>query len=47
MKLALAQYPIGKFASLADWQAHVGDWVARAAKDGANFCPFPNMAGWS
>ena len=41
MKIALAQYPIGKFASFADWQAHVATWVAEGAATGAHLLVFP------
>jgi predicted amidohydrolase len=45
VKLALAQYPISRFESFADWRAHVADWVARAAKDKATLLSFPEYGG--
>ena len=45
MKLALAQYPIGRFASLDDWQSDTAIWVARAVKDGATLLSFPEYGG--
>lgn len=33
MKIALAQYPLGKFAGLHDWRANAAAWVARAQAD--------------
>ena len=45
MKIALAQYPIGRFASLDAWQSDTGKWVARAVKDGATFLSFPEYGG--
>ena len=45
MKLALAQYPIRRFASLEEWQSDTGIWVARAANDGATFLSFPEYGG--
>jgi predicted amidohydrolase len=45
VKLALAQYPIGRFASLDDWQADTAKWVARAVKDGATLLSFPEYGG--
>jgi predicted amidohydrolase len=45
VKLALAQYPISRFADFAHWQAHVADWVARAANDGATLLSFPEYGG--
>jgi len=41
LKLACAQYPIGKFDSFAAWQAHAADWVATAAGQGAQLLLFP------
>jgi predicted amidohydrolase len=45
VKLALAQYPIRRFASLDDWQTDTGKWVARAAADGARLLSFPEYGG--
>ncbi len=45
MKIALAQYSIGRFASFKDWQANAADWVARAAGDGAKLLSFPEYGG--
>ena len=45
MKIALAQYPIGRFASLDDWQTDTAKWVARAVKDGATLLSFPEYGG--
>ena len=45
MKIAMAQYPIGRFASLDDWQSDTAGWVARAAKDGASLLSFPEYGG--
>ena len=45
MKIALAQYPIGRFASLDDWQTDTAKWVTRAAKDGATLLSFPEYGG--
>lgn len=41
LKLACAQYPIGKFESFAAWQAHASDWIATAAGQGAELLLFP------
>ena len=41
MKVALAQYPIGQFATLAAWQAHLDAWVKQAADAGAKLLLFP------
>jgi predicted amidohydrolase len=40
-KLALAQYPIEKLESLADWQAKIARWVEDAAGNGAKLLVFP------
>jgi predicted amidohydrolase len=45
MKIGVAQYPISRFATFADWQAHVADWVARAVKEGATVLSFPEYGG--
>jgi predicted amidohydrolase len=45
MKIALAQYPIGKFANLAAWQANAARWVEEAARDGAGLLVFPEYGG--
>lgn len=40
--LACAQYPIGRFATFADWQENAARWVARAVNDGgAQLLLFP------
>jgi predicted amidohydrolase len=41
MKIALAQYPIGRFAHLEDWRASLAGWVEDAAMDGAGLLVFP------
>ncbi len=41
MKIALAQYPIGQFASFKDWQANAARWVADGAATGATLLVFP------
>lgn len=41
MRIALAQYPIGQFATLSDWQAHLDAWVQQAAVAGARLLLFP------
>jgi predicted amidohydrolase len=41
VKIALAQYPIGRFASFADWQANAAHWVAEGAATGASLLVFP------
>ncbi len=45
MKIALAQYPISRFDAFKHWQAHVADWVARAAGEGATLLSFPEYGG--
>jgi predicted amidohydrolase len=45
VKLGLAQYPIGHFASLADWQANAARWVEEAAGNGARLLVFPEYGG--
>jgi predicted amidohydrolase len=45
VKLALAQYPISRFANFQDWQAHAADWVGRAVKNGASLLSFPEYGG--
>jgi predicted amidohydrolase len=45
MKIALAQYPILRFASLQEWQADTTAWVARAAGEGATLLSFPEYGG--
>ena len=42
MKVALAQYPISRFARFAQWQAHVADWVALATQPAAGAAPAGN-----
>ncbi len=41
MKIALAQYPIGQFASFEEWQANAARWVAEGAATGAALLVFP------
>lgn len=46
LKLACAQYPIGHFATFADWQENASRWVARAVNDGgAQMLLFPEYGG--
>jgi predicted amidohydrolase len=45
MKIALAQYPLSRFAAFQDWQAHVAEWVAGAADQGAQLLSFPEYGG--
>jgi predicted amidohydrolase len=45
MKLALAQYPISRFDDFPAWQAHVAEWVAQAAHQGAALLSFPEYGG--
>jgi predicted amidohydrolase len=45
VKLALAQYPFKRFASLEQWQTDTTAWVAGAAKDGARLLSFPEYGG--
>jgi len=45
MKIACAQYPIGKFAGLADWHANAARWVEEAAEAGAKLLVFPEYGG--
>jgi predicted amidohydrolase len=45
VKIALAQYPIGKFSSVAEWQANAERWVAEAAGAGATLLVFPEYGG--
>jgi predicted amidohydrolase len=45
VKIALAQYPIGKFASLAEWEANAARWVEEAAGNGARLLVFPEYGG--
>jgi len=39
--LALAQYPIARLASFADWEARIATWVGEAAGAGARLLVFP------
>jgi predicted amidohydrolase len=39
--VACAQYPIGRFDSVAAWQAHVAGWVDRAVQQDARILLFP------
>src|SRR5579864_5833050 len=41
MKIALAQYPITRFGTFSEWQAHVRRWVEDAAGQGAKLLVFP------
>jgi predicted amidohydrolase len=45
MKIALAQYPIGKFASLDDWKANAARWVEAATRKDAQLLAFPEYGG--
>jgi predicted amidohydrolase len=45
MKIALAQYPISRFAEVPAWQGHVAQWVAQAARQGAALLSFPEYGG--
>ena len=44
IKIAAAQYPIGKPASFSEWQNKIGQWVAAAAGTGAQLLVFPEYA---
>ncbi len=44
IKIAAAQYPIGKPASFAQWQNKIGQWVTEAAAAGAHLLVFPEYA---
>jgi len=41
LRIALAQYPIGRFAGFAAWQANAARWVAEGAATGAALLVFP------
>ena len=41
MKIAVAQYPIGRFADFAAWQANAAQWVGDGASTGAALLVFP------
>ncbi len=41
MKLATTQYPITPFKAFEDWAAHTEQWVASAARQGAQLVLFP------
>lgn len=41
MKIAVAQYPIGRFADFPAWQANAAQWVAAGAATGATLLVFP------
>lgn len=41
LRIALAQYPIGRFADFAAWQANAAQWVEQAARDSAELLVFP------
>lgn len=45
MKLAVAQYPIGRFGSFKAWADNAATWVNEAAKDGAQLLVFPEYGG--
>jgi predicted amidohydrolase len=45
VKLALAQYPITRFGTFSEWQAHVRRWVEDAAGQGATLLIFPEYGG--
>ncbi|MGE0612211.1 MAG: nitrilase-related carbon-nitrogen hydrolase, partial [Hyphomicrobiales bacterium] len=40
-RIALAQYPIGRPASFEEYAANLGQWVSRAAAEGAELLVFP------
>lgn len=41
MRIAAAQYPLDRFATLADYEAKLARWVSAAAADGAELLVFP------
>jgi predicted amidohydrolase len=45
VRLALAQYPIARFANFEHWRADTAEWVARAADAGATLLSFPEYGG--
>ena len=45
MKIALAQYPVTRFDTFSEWQAHVRRWVEEAAGQGAKLLVFPEYGG--
>ncbi|WP_374301889.1 carbon-nitrogen hydrolase family protein [Ferrovibrio sp.] len=45
MKIACAQYPIGQFAALEDWQANAAAWLGQATEAGAQLLLFPEYGG--
>jgi predicted amidohydrolase len=45
VKIALAQYPITRFADLDAWKANAARWVAEAADAGAKLLVFPEYGG--
>ena len=45
MKIALAQYPISRFATFQAWAENETAWVRGAAQDGANLLMFPEYGG--
>lgn len=47
MKIAAAQYPIGRFSDFKAWADNAAAWVADAAQNRAQLLVFPNMARWS
>ena len=44
LRVAAAQYPIGKPATLAEWQDKIARWVAEGAATGADLLVFPEYA---
>lgn len=44
LKVASAQYPIGRPATLAEWEAKITSWVAEGAATGAELLVFPEYA---
>lgn len=44
-RIALAQYPIGRPTSLADYERKLEDWVTEAAGEGAGLLAFPEYGG--
>ena len=45
MKLAAAQYPIGRFDSFKAWADNAAAWVEQAVQDGAQLLMFPEYGG--
>lgn len=45
LRVAAAQYPVGRPSDFATWSAHVEQWVADAAGAGAELLVFPEYGG--